>query len=78
MIISTDEYQLNIKKALDSPFYEVSSSEESLGLFLDSLELCGTNPFQKFPPEKTTTGSLLILPETLALWFGFEVLNFGV
>ena len=78
MIISTDEYQLTIKKAPDSPFFEVSSSPEGLELFLNTLELAGSNPYQEFPPDKTTTGSLLILPEVMSLWFSFEVLNYGV
>lgn len=78
MIISTDEYQLNITKAPDSPYFEVSSSPEGLELFRNSLELVGTNPHQEFPPKTTENGSILILPEVLALWFGFEVLNYGV
>lgn len=78
MIISTDEYHLNIEKALDSPLFEISSSPEGLELFLDTLELAGTNPYQEFPPPTTTDGSILVPAEVMALWFSFEVLNYGV
>ena len=78
MIISTNEYKYQIRKSPNSQMIEVISSEEGLETFLNSLELAGTNPYQEFPPEKTETGAYLIHPEVLVLWFGFEILNYGV
>lgn len=78
MIISTDEYEYELKKSPTSQMIEVSSSEEGLETFLNSLELAGSNPYQEFPPETTAEGAVLVYPEVLVLWFGFEILNYGV
>ena len=78
MHISTDEYQYIVEKSPSSPYFTVRCEDDaSLEIFLDGLELCGTNPYQEFPPPQEGN-TVYIKPEVLSMWFSFEILNFGV
>ena len=80
MKITAWDHTIEIEQASDSPYLAVTAdSRESLKLVLNNLELCGTNPFQEFPPPTNEdTLTIYIKPEVLCMLLNFEILNYGV
>lgn len=74
MRITTDDFDVTAIND-DDEYILVTPKDKTV--FLDTLELVGTNPHQSFPPDEKDDGYLL-KPETLAMWLTFEILNYGV